>query len=91
MPRSLPIILWNLRPMVQFYHGLGKVRGGGNVSIEENELAKADKGEWYTEGKTLFLTDPVTKQKGTVLFYAEQNRMMLHDGGSEKKIFERIR
>lgn len=65
--------------------------GGGNVFIEENELAKADKGEWYTEGKTLFLTDPVTKQKGTVLFYAEQNRMMLHDGGSEKKIFERIR
>ncbi|MBK8952372.1 MAG: hypothetical protein IPM85_08925 [Chitinophagaceae bacterium] len=55
--------------------------GSGNVSIEGNGSAKADMGEWYTEGKTLFLIDPVTKQKGSVLFYAEQNRMMLHDGG----------
>jgi hypothetical protein len=70
----------------------GKSAGGsGNISIEGNSAAKAEKGEWYTEAKTLFLIDPVTKQKASVLFYAEQNRMMLHNGGAEKKIFERIR
>jgi len=70
----------------------GKSAGGsGNISIEGNGAAKKENGEWYTEGKTLFLIDPVTKQKASVQYYAEQNRMMLHNGGNEKKIFERIR
>lgn len=70
----------------------GKSAGGsGNTSVEGGGLVKTESGEWYTEGKTLFLIDPITKQKVSTLFYAEQNRMMLHNGGSEKKIFERIK
>lgn len=70
----------------------GKSAGGsGNTFVEGVGSVKAEKGEWYTEGKTLFLIDPITKQKVSTLFYAEQNRMMLHNGGSEKKIFERIK
>lgn len=69
----------------------GKSAGGsGTVSIDGNGSAKVEKGEWYTEGKTLYLTDPVTNQKVSTLFYAEQSRMMLHNGGSDKKIFQRI-
>jgi hypothetical protein len=70
----------------------GKSAGGsGNISIEGKAPASAEKGQWYTEGKTLFLIDPVTKQKVSILFFAEEKRMMLHNGGNEKKIFQRIR
>jgi hypothetical protein len=70
----------------------GKSAGGsGNISIDGKGSSAAEKGQWYTEGKTLFLTDPVTKQKVSTLYFAEENRMMLHNGGNEKKIFQRIR
>jgi hypothetical protein len=70
----------------------GKSAGGsGNISIEGKAPASAEKGQWYTEGKTLFLIDPVTKQKVSILYFAEENRMMLHNGGNEKKVFQRIR
>lgn len=70
----------------------GKSAGGsGNISIEGKGNSSAEKGQWYTEGKTLFLIDPVTKQKVSILYFAEENRMMLHNGGNEKKVFQRIR
>lgn len=70
----------------------GKSAGGsGNISIEGKTPVSAEKGQWYTEGKTLFLFDPVTKQKASILYFAEENRMMLHNGGNEKKVFQRIR
>lgn len=70
----------------------GKSAGGsGNISIDGKGNSTAEKGQWYTEGKTLFLIDPVTKQKVSILYFAEENRMMLHNGGNEKKIFQRIR
>ncbi len=70
----------------------GKSGGGsGNISIEGKGNSTAEKGQWYTEGKTLFLIDPVTKQKVSILYFAEENRMMLHNGGNEKKVFQRIR
>ncbi len=70
----------------------GKSAGGsGNISIEGKAPASAEKGQWYTEGKTLFLIDPVSKQKVSTLYFAEEKRMMLHNGGNEKKIFQRIR
>lgn len=63
---------------------------GSGYSANGQDAQMADKGEWYTEGKILYLVDPATKQKGSTQFYVEQNRMMLHNGGSEKKIFERF-
>jgi hypothetical protein len=70
----------------------GKSGGGsGNISIDGKGNSSAEKGQWYTEGKTLFLIDPLTKQKVSILYFAEENRMMLHNGGNEKKIFQRIR
>ena len=70
----------------------GKSAGGsGNISIDGKGNSTAEKGQWYTEGKTLFLIDPVTKQKASILYFAEENRMMLHNGGNEKKVFQRIR
>jgi hypothetical protein len=56
---------------------------GGNSLVE--------KGQWYTEGKTLFFVDPATGQKVSTLFYAETNRFMLHNGGANKKVWERIK
>ena len=69
----------------------GKSAGGmGDISLESNAGA-VEKGGWYTEGKTLFLTDLATGNKASLLFYAEPNRMMLHNGGKEKKIMMRVR
>lgn len=67
----------------------GRSAGSGYSSTGES-AANADKGEWYTEGKTLYLIDPVTKQKAATQFFAEEGRMMLHNGGAEKKIFTRV-
>lgn len=73
------------------YSWTGKSAGGsGNITLE-GYPSGTQKGRWYTEGKTLYLTDIAGGQKNTVLFYAEANRMMLHNGGSEKKILTRIR
>lgn len=63
---------------------------GSGLSSDGQSAVNADKGEWYTDGKTLYLTDAVTKEKGTTLFFAEENKMMLHDGGKEKKVFSRV-
>lgn len=73
------------------YSWKGKSAGGtSGVTIEGGGSSNADKGEWYTDGKTLYLSD-ASGQKGSMLFYAEANRMMLHNGGKEKKIFERVK
>lgn len=63
---------------------------GSGYSSNGGSAANADKGEWYTEGKTLYLIDPATKQKASTQFFAEEGRMMLHNGGAEKKIFTRV-
>lgn len=44
---------------------------------------------WHTSGKTLVFTDPVNGRQQAVIYYADENRIMLDDGGSQKKIFER--
>jgi hypothetical protein len=71
---------------------MGNSGGGvGDQSISSAGNGKAEKGQWYTEGKTLFLVDPTTGQKVSTLFYAEASRIMLHNGGASKKVWERIR
>ena len=73
------------------YSWKGKSAGGmGDISLESTAGA-AEKGTWYTEGKTLFLTDPATGSKSSVLFYAETNRLMLHNGGKEQKVMSRVK
>ena len=73
------------------YSWTGKSAGGtADMSLERN-ASSAEKAGWYTQDKTLFLVDPATGNKSSVLFYAEENRMMLHNGGAEKKILTRVR
>ena len=45
---------------------------------------------WHTSGKTLVFSDTVSGQQQAVIFYADGNRIMLDDGSSQKKIFERV-
>lgn len=65
--------------------------GVGDQSISSTGNSRVEKGQWYTEGKTLFLVDPATGQKVSTLFYAEASRIMLHNGGDNKKVWERIK
>lgn len=60
--------------------GVGVQGSGGNT----------DKGEWYTQGKTLYLVDPATGQKAATQFMADGNNILLQNG-STKKIYQRIR
>lgn len=69
----------------------GKSAGGSNNLTIEGYPSDTQKAGWNTEGKTLILTDLATGQKSSLLFYAEPNRMMLHNGGAEKKIMTRLR
>lgn len=68
---------------------VGKSAGSG-YSVNSQDYSNADKGEWYTDGKTLYFVDPVTTQKASTLFIVEPERLMLHNDGSDKKIFERV-
>ncbi len=63
---------------------------GMTTSAKSNE-DNPDRGTWYTVGKTLYLTDTASGQEATTLYSCDGSRMMLHNGGSEKKIFERVR
>lgn len=69
----------------------GKSAGGSNNLSLEGYPSGTQKAGWSTQGKTLFLTDPASGQKSSLLFYAEANRMMLHNGGQEKKILTRVK
>ena len=60
------------------------------ISADGESPANADKAEWCTEGKTLYIIDPATKEKYPTLFYAEENKMMLHDGAKNRKVFRRV-
>lgn len=65
-------------------------RSAGSEAYADGNEAGADKGEWYTEGKTLYLRDAVTKQDATTFYSVDATKMLLHNGGSEKRIFVRI-
>jgi hypothetical protein len=64
--------------------------GAGNVSISGTGGNHVDKGQWFTEGKNLILFDATTNQKVTTMFSVDATRMMLHNGGSNKRIWVRI-
>ena len=63
---------------------------GSDLSVDSDE-ANASKAEWYTEGNTLYFIDPATRKDASTYYSVDENRMMLHNGGSDKKIFERVR
>lgn len=68
----------------------GKSAGGSNgVTIESAKPGSVQKMEWFTEGKLLYLVNPLTREKAPVSFYAETNRMML-TSGSNKKVYQRV-
>ncbi|RYD82351.1 MAG: hypothetical protein EOP53_03965 [Sphingobacteriales bacterium] len=68
----------------------GKSAGSAGGQNIEGSASSAEKAHWFTEGKTLYLVDPVNSKKSSLLFYAEANRIMLHNGGKEKKIMIRV-
>lgn len=73
------------------YSWTGSSAGGTNSVTIEGYPSGTQKAGWSTEGKTLFLTDLASGQKNSLLYYAEADRMMLHNGGPEKKIMTRMR
>jgi hypothetical protein len=68
----------------------GSSAGGTSGVLVEGGGSGADKGEWYTQGKTLYLVDPVTGQQAATQFMADANNLLLQNG-STKKIYQRIR
>lgn len=63
---------------------------GSGMSMDSDE-ANAGRGEWYTEGNKLYFFDPVTKQDGYTLYSVSESGLLLHNGGSDKKVFQRVR
>ena len=63
---------------------------GMTTSAKSNE-DNPDRGSWFTEGKTLHLKDEVNGQDATTLYSCDGSRLMLHNEGSEKKIFQKVR
>ncbi len=72
-----------------FLSWTGSSAGSGYEGKAQSK-ANADKGEWYTEGKNLYLIDRLRNEKASVLFYADEEKMMLHNGGEQKKIYQRV-
>lgn len=68
----------------------GSSAGGTSGVLVEGGGSGADKGEWYTQGKTLYLVDPATGQQANTQFMADANNLLLQNGSS-KKIYQRIR
>ncbi|HEX4875623.1 MAG TPA: hypothetical protein VFV31_03065 [Chitinophagaceae bacterium] len=62
---------------------------GSGMSMESDE-ANASRGEWYTEGDKLYFIDPVTKNDAYTLYSVSETGLLLHNGGSDKKIFQRV-
>lgn len=73
------------------YSWTGKSAGGTNNMTIEGYPSGTEKAGWSTEGKTLYLIDLASGQKKSVLFFADAEHMMLHNGGAEKKILTRLR
>lgn len=63
---------------------------GSGMSMDSDE-ANAGKGEWYTDDDKLYFIDPVTKDDGYTLYSVSKSGLLLHNGGSDKKIFQRVR
>ena len=63
---------------------------GSGISMESDK-ANASKGEWYTRGNKLYFVDPVTKQDGYTQYSVSESGLLMHNGGSDKKIFQRVR
>lgn len=63
---------------------------GSGFSAGSDE-ANASTGEWYTEGNKLFFVDPATRKDDHTLYSVSESGLLLHNGGSEKKIFQRVR
>lgn len=64
--------------------------GGGGQSFESDGSTQKQKGKWRTEGKYIVFTDPGTGQEGKTQFMVDAGRMLLSDGGTNKKIYIRI-
>lgn len=63
---------------------------GSGYSAGSDE-ANASRGEWHTEGNKLFFVDPVTKNDGHTFYSISESGLLLHNGGAQKKIFQRVR
>ena len=65
-------------------------RSSGPGFYRDEDKSKATTGKWYTDGKTLHLVDPLTKEDATTNYSVSESGLLL-TGDSGKKVFERIR
>ena len=66
-------------------------RSAGSGTSMDSDEANASRGEWYTDGDKLYFIDPVTRNDGYTLYSVSESGLLLHNGGSDKKIFQRVR
>jgi len=65
-------------------------RSSGPGYYRDEEKSKATSGGWYTDGNTLHLVDPATKEDATTN-YSVSNSGLILTGSGGKKVFEKIR
>lgn len=63
--------------------------GSQDVTLEGKGSRNTTVEEWYTQGQNLIFINPKTKQKVSITFFAEENRMMLK--GKKSRVYQRIR
>ena len=66
-------------------------RSAGSGISRDSDGANASRGEWYTDGNKLYFIDPATRKEDYTLYSVSESGLLMHNGGSEKKIFQRVR
>lgn len=66
-------------------------RSAGSGISRDSDEANASRGEWYTDGNKLYFIDPATRKEDYTLYSVSESGLLIHNGGSEKKIFQRVR
>jgi hypothetical protein len=57
----------------------------------DDDAANAGTGNWYTSGNSLHLIDPATNQDAETYYTVSESGLLLHNGGSQKQAFARVR
>lgn len=65
-------------------------RSSGPGYYRDEDRSNASSGKWYTEGGQLFFVDPETGQDASTNYSVNENGLLMSNGGSGKKVWERI-
>jgi hypothetical protein len=66
-------------------------RSAGSGISRDSDEANASRVEWYTDGNKLYFVDPATKDDDYILYSVSESGLLLHNGGAQKKVFQRVR